>query len=459
MTNLAYKINENDVVYTRLPHQRKVMESQKSNVFMVGGVGSGKTDIGSLWTLDRVDNTPGGVIGIIAANTYAQLIDSTCRNLFKNWQRWGVRFKPHDLPSSNRPFNIFALNQQNVWIEILCRSLDNYETLSGIEAGWCWADELWQTEKAAVDLLDARIRDRRIKNQKLFTTTLDDPASWMYDRFVDNFNPDFDEVIYATSYDNPFLPPGYIERLKASYSDPMFRRMVLSQWVSLSGQNIYYAFSRLANVSADADFDPALPILWAWDFNIGQGKPMSSCLCQIKKGRFFDVGNFRDRVPQIYARPELHVFDEIILDSADTQDAIDEFRQRDWYRQQKNVVIYGDASGRAKDTRSKKTDYSIISDAGFKNQKVPKANPGVRDRHNNVNALLKNARGDIRLKIHPRCKRLIKGMEITKLKKGSHYLEDDSIPEQHVTTALGYLICVEFPIISKKAEVFKAVSF
>ncbi len=459
MNNTALKISENDIVYTRLPHQRKVMESPKNNIFMGGGVGSGKTDIGSLWTLTQIDQTPAGVIGIIAANTYAQLIDSTCRNLYKNFKNWGVIFKPQELPSSNRPFNIFVMNQQNEWIEVLCRSLDNYETLSGIEAGWGWSDELWQTEKAAVDLFIARIRDKRVQNKKLYTTTLDEPSSWMYERFVDHYDQRFDEVIYATSYDNPFLPAGYIDELKASYSDPMFRRMVLSQWVSLSGSGIYYAFNRQAHVSDAAEFDPALPILWAWDFNIGQGKPMSSCLCQIKKGRFFDVGNFRDKVPQIIARPELHVFDEIVLDSADTQDAIEEFKQRQWYQQQKAVVIYGDASGRAKDTRSKKTDYSIIADAGFKSQKVPKANPGVRDRHNNVNAMLRNARGDIRVRIHPRCKRLAKGLEIAKLKKGSSYLEDDSIPEQHVTTALGYLISTEFPIITKRAEVFKAVSF
>lgn len=426
------------IVYKLLPHQKKVIQSQKTNIFLGGGVGSGKTDIGAGWILKKVQDTPTGAVGLICANSYAQLVDSTIRNIFKNWQAWGQVFTPALPPTTYRPFNLKVLGPHG-WIDILCRSLDHYETLAGIEAAWCWTDEVYQTKAEALHLLSARVRDKRSVNQMLYTSTLDDPDSWMYERFVEKFNPDYDEVIYSSSYDNPHLPLDYIDRLKASYDPRTFDRMVLSKWVTLSGTNIYYNFDRALNIDSSVFYDGALPILWTHDFNIGVGKPMSSCLCQIKK-----VGYLVNGEPT--TRQELHCFDEIILNGSDTYEAIEEFKGRYPVAYPRSVVVYGDASGNARDTRSNLTDYTLLRKAGFVNQKVPRSNPPVRDRHNAVNAMLCNAAGDLRIKIHPRCKTLIKGLETVQIKKGSSYLEEETY-SQHVTTALGYLINQEFPIV------------
>lgn len=426
-----------ELEYKARPHQLKVLRSLKKYIFLGAGVGSGKTDIGSLWSLQKISSTPEGTIGLIAANSYTQLIDSTLRNLYKNWQYFGIPYQPVSLPKSHGPFNIQVWNGKH-WVEILCRSLDSYNLLAGIEIGWAWLDEVFLTKKEAIDVITARLRDDRMYNQILFTTTLDEPDTWMYQTFVENFNDELMDVVYATTYDNQKnLPDGYIDTLKATYTKQMFDRMVLAKWVTLAGAQIYYNFEPQIHITADAERDEHLPILWSHDFNIGEGKPMSSCLCQIKKGDG----------PDGIKRSELHVFDEIILETADTQDAAQEFEGR---YSKDNVTIYGDASGKAKDTRSKMTDYVILKERGFKRQKVPAANPPIRERHNAVNALLKNASGDVRVKIHPRCKTLIKGLQTVKLKQGSQYLEEETY-SQHITTALGYLICQEFPI--RKREV------
>jgi hypothetical protein len=430
-----------DGQYRSLKHQYQALTSKKANVFLLGGVGSGKTDGGSLWIMNTIVKTPKDVIGIIAANSYTQLIDSTLRNLFKNLKKYNAWFKPAELPKRPQPINLFIWNGKH-WVEILCRSLDNYELLSGVETGWAWCDEVFDTEKEAIDLIAARVRDNRMFNQQLFTTTLDEPTAWLHERVVENVNDEFDEVMYATTYDNPYLPKGFVERLKAQYSEPMFQRMCLSQWVSLYTGLLYKAFSRALHVSLEADFDPALPVLWTHDFNIGQDKPISSTFAQIKKG-VDGKGN---------VRPELHFFDEIVIDSADTNDVAQECKGKEWLpRMQNKMIIYGDASGKAKDTRSKKSDYIILAENGFSIQKVPLQNPPIRDRHNSVNGMLKNAEGDVRLKVHPRCKTLIKGFETTKAKKGAQYIEDET-REQHITTAAGYLIHREFPIRKYSVE-------
>jgi hypothetical protein len=431
------------VEYRAHPYQLDVLQSKKFLTFIGAGVGAGKTDVGSLWTVMRCKESTSGVIGMIAANTYPQLFDATLRNAFKNFDRFGIAHRPIELPKSHSPFTLELWNGER-WVEILCRSMERYENLSGVELGWAWMDEVWQTQREAYDLITARVRDIRIDLQRiLLTTTLDDPASWMYEEFVDKFDGERMLVRYATTLENERnLRPGYVEDMKRTYSDRLFQRMVMAKWVTLSSGQVYYNFSRAAHVSDEAEFEPQLPILWAHDFNIGDGKPMSSCLCQIKKG----PGVQLDSKGKPVIRPELHVFDELILETADTQDAIREFGGREWAAQAKaGIRIYGDASGKARDTRSKKTDYAILREAGYGDQRVPDQNPPIRDRHNAVNSLLKNAAGDIRVKIHSRCKALAKGLETVKLKTGAQYLEVET-REQHVTTAFGYLVHAEFPI-------------
>jgi hypothetical protein len=249
------------------------------------------------------------------------------------------------------------------------------------------------------------------------------------------------DVLYVpTSANQRNLPPTYIEDLKRTYSERMFQRMVLSKWVTLSTGQIYYAFDRDVHVTEKAEFDPNLPLLWTHDWNISVNAPISSCICQIKRA----IG------PSGW-RNELHVIDEIVISSGDTQDVIKEMDNRRWkYRlsDPRQIYIYGDASGRSRDTRSKSSDYDLLAQAGYGNQRVPNKNPPIRLRHNEVNALLKNAAGDVRCFIHPRCTTLIKGLDTVQLKEGSKYIEKQT-REEHVTTSLGYLICEAMPSISK----------
>ena len=425
--------------YKARPHQYKAITSPKKIVALFGGVGCGKTDCGSLFALRKIKENDPGVLGLIAANTYTQLLDSTIRNFYRKLSDWNIPVDPEEPPSTARPFNINIHNGRG-WVEILCRSWRRTNFFPGTELGWAWLDEVWLTKQEAWNLVQARLRDMRAGNiQALLTTTPDDPSSWLYRFFIENYDPVLMEVINATSYSNKKnLPPGYIESLQATYSPALFDRMVLAKWRTLVGQTIYYAFSRSLHVSEQAEFSPELPLRWSHDFNIGEGKPMSSILCQTRKGPGVD-GRIRE---------ELHVFDEIVIETADTNDAAREFKSRDWPKKARaGIIVYGDAQGRARDTRSKTTDYLILAREGFPKQDVPPGNPPVRERHNLVNSLLLAANKDVRIKIHPRCKKLIKGLEVTKLKKGANYIEDDSIPEQHVTTALGYVICRLFSLV------------
>jgi len=412
------------------PYQKTVLQSNKKFIFVGAGVGAGKTFFGALWALNKILRTDVSK-GLIASNSYTQMFDTTVVALYKLFDDLGIIARPRRPPRSHRPFEV-EVSVNGAVKTILFRSLESYENISGIEVDWFWLDEVWQTNKDALDVVFARLRGKSEKLQGLLTTTLDDPACWLYECFVTNYDPKIMDVIYATTYENPNLPEGYIDGLKSSYSERLFERMVLAKWVALESDVIYYNFDRKLHVCNTLEYEPRLPLLLSFDFNIGVNKPASLIMAQMGKSN---------------GKPCLHVLNELVVQGLSTDQILYELKEK--YRTTydlKHCVIYGDATGKARDSTSNRSDYDIIVSSGFTNLRVPSINPPVRYRHNIMNSLLKNVNGETVIKIHPNCKMLIRGMELTKLKKGAAYIEDDSDSFQHVTTALGYLCCVEFTL-------------
>jgi len=431
------------IQFDALPYQGKIITSTKPMIFAGCGVGSGKSHLGSLWTLQRCIEAPEGVKGIVAANTYPQLYDSTLDRMLQNWQEWGVTFRPQTLPRSYGALNVEVCTGGK-WTTLRCRSLSHYEAIAGMEVGFYWEDEAWGAPEEGFAELEKRNRDTRMPQRALVTSWLDEMDSWMYRRFVENFGTitaqgkgdnwwweesDRKLAVYATTHCNlKHLPSDYVEKLTDSLTPRMFDRQVLSKWMA-EGSGIYYGFSREKSVTEAADYEAGLGQVWlTCDFNIGEGKPMSWALCQERKGR-------------------LYQWAEIILDTADTNQAAEEVAARlaDVGLSPAEVHVCGDASGRARDTRSKRTDYEILREHGFVHQDVPTKNPPIRERHNAVNVAFCSKSGERRYLIHPRCTGTIHGWLTTRIKKGANYIEQETT-HQHITTALGYLICRKFPM-------------
>lgn len=313
---------------------------------------------------------------------------------------------------------------------ISLRGADNPDSLRGVGLHRVVLDEFADIDSAAwTEVLRPALSDTG--GDALFIGT-PKGKNWAYELFCRGESPDHPDWAswQYTTLDGGNVPPEEIEAARNDLDERTFRQEYEATFENFAGI-IYHAFDRTRNVDVNIDVDENAPLLWSHDFNIGQGKPMSSLIAQIRRENGVRV---------------LHVLDEIVIESADTNDIIGEMKTRPWLERAGKAIIYGDAAGRARDTRSKETDFSLLANAGFRDQKVPPSNPPIRERHNTVNGLLYAASGAVRLKIHPRCKTLVKGLETTVLRAGSSYLEDDSTREQHVTTALGYLCCEEFPM-------------
>jgi hypothetical protein len=240
-------------------------------------------------------------------------------------------------------------------------------------------------------------------------------------------------VYYSVTTDNPFLPEWYVKNLIEDLDPDEVQRMIYGRWLSINRERVYYNFDTQRNFrNEDYIVDLNYPIDLMFDFNIGLGKPMSAAAGQYINGVF-------------------HTFKTFIVHGADTHEILQEIADSGVLEKDTNFRVFGDASGRNRDTRSKKNDYDII-DRFLRlymtkemlpieyELRVPRSNPKIRERHNTVNARFLNGNKKVAFYAYKDAKACIDGFLNTKLKKGGSYIEDDSYEFQHVTTAIGYWI-------------------
>jgi len=112
------------------------------------------------------------------------------------------------------------------------------------------------------------------------------------------------------------------------------------------------------------------------------------------------------------------------------------------------IYVYPDASGGNRSTNSSRTDIAILESYGFSNQSG-RSNPAVRDRVLAVQAVLENSKGEVRVQISDKCKRLIECLELQSWNaKGE---PDKEAGFDHFCDAFGYLVVREFSPLHARA--------
>lgn len=287
------------------------------------------------------------------------------------------------------------------------------------------------------------------ENVFIGATNPDSPAHWVHRYFIDpqaehgGCHPSR-RVFYSITEDNVFLPNrvAYIAKLRESMSPAEADRYLRGKWNELRRKFIYSEYDSASQYLATVDYSPVknLDVHIAFDFNIGESKPLSCALFQYDS----KVDTF-------------HIFAEAIIDGARTEEVLDELDERKLLTPEFFYVVNGDAAGKHRDTRSKRSDYDIIKDflrarALRFEVKIPSANPPIRTRHNRVNAYCLNDRKQRRIFVYRGCKVVDEGLRLTSLKAGAEYCEDDSKPYQHVTTAIGYGILSTIAHLNRKPQ-------
>ena len=222
----------------------------------------------------------------------------------------------------------------------------------------------------------------------LFISTPDGTASWFYDLWCyceDDPTNEWKRWCYTT-IEGGNVPADEVEAARAQLDPRTFRQEFEASFENLTGL-VAISFSD-DNISTDAKDISIQPLLLGVDFNVD---PMSG-ICAVKDA------------------DTLYVFDEIMLTGgATTWDFAEEVTRR--YGVDRRVIACPDPTGGARKTSGVGvTDHAILRRSGFTVQS-PRSPWKIRDKITAVNTGLMDASGARRVKIHPRCKELIKSSE------------------------------------------------
>lgn len=160
---------------------------------------------------------------------------------------------------------------------------------------------------------------------------------------------------------------------------------------------------------------------------------------------------------------DLYLLDEIVLISAVSRQSAEEFVEKYKDHLNKKVLIYGDPAGRAGEKHGHASDYTDIEDvlkaSGWDfERRVRLSHPAIKDRQNAVRAKISTSSGDVSLYVNPKTAEWShKGLATVQLQKGSTFQEDQTNKYQHITTAIGYCIAYEWPVIKPMSPI--SISF
>ena len=230
------------------------------------------------------------------------------------------------------------------------------------------------------------------------------------------------------------LPPDVIEAMKRAMSPKQFKQEFEASFETAGGR-IYEDYSKANHTSAR--IEPHEQLMWMHDQNF---TPLSSA-----------IGVRRDN--------SLLLLDEIVLTSAVSKQSAMEFVEKFKDHKNKHVLIYGDPAGQAGEKHGHASDYTDIEGVLRAHnwrytRKVKPAHPAIKDRQNAVRAKICAADGTRSLFINPiTAPWCDKGLATVQLQDGSTFQEDQKNKYQHITTAIGYCVDVEWPCISRIATI------
>ncbi|MHA3905157.1 terminase large subunit domain-containing protein [Castellaniella sp. WN] len=241
-------------------------------------------------------------------------------------------------------------------------------------------------------------------------------------------NPDF-AVFHWKSAE--ILPTDVIAAMKRAMSAKQFRQEFEASFETATGR-IYEDYSKANHTTAR--IEPHEQLMWMHDQNY---TPLSSAI-GVRRG---DGNN------------DLYLLDEIVLTSAVSKQSAVEFVEKFKDHKNRHVLIYGDPAGQAGEKHGHASDYTDIEGVLKANgwtytRRVKPAHPAIKDRQNAVRAKIKTADGHISLFVNPvTAKWCDKGLATVQLKDGSAFQEDQKNQYQHITTAIGYCVDREWPIV------------
>ncbi len=383
-------------------------EEQCKYVAYRGGIGAGKTWIGSHYALEKAARNP-QVRGFIGANTFPQLSQSTLSGLYEVAAAYGIPIHPKTPEAAAKKKSLKLWDR----VEVLCRSAENYKLWDGFKVGWWWLDEAKDMSQEAYRTICERHRDGRVDRLEGWMTASPVGLNWFGEIEED---PDV-KVVLADTRENVFLPPDYVPTLLSKMGAEMIEQQIGGKVLNTAAGTCYPKFSRGENMGQFSRGTGEMLI--GIDFNVDPG--MHAYLLEIRGDDVF-------------------VLDEIYLRNGDTPSLAKELERR----YGTGIALVPDAAGGARSTTGT-SDHAILREHGFKLKNRP-ANPPIKNRINAVNGRILNGLGERHLFVDNACKLLRRDLESCTWEV-MHKVGYRG-PLTHPGAALGYAVHLKFPFSS-----------
>jgi len=391
--------------------QRRIFLSKARFRVVVAGRRFGKTVLGVTECLYEAQSGTKKLVWYIAP-TYRMAKELV-------WEELKESIPPEMIAKKNE--SELSITIKGFKSKIVLKGADNPDSLRGKGLDFVVFDE-------AADITD----DTWYK--VIYPALTDKQGSALFIGTPKGFNWFYDLYMYGLhnkgwmSYSYTTAEGGNVTKDELSYAKNTLSKKQYDQEFNASfetlSNTVYSSFNHLENIDKGVDDYGDKEIMVGMDFNVC---PMSAVIGTRVADQF-------------------HQFDEIEILNGNTEEMCEELKKR--YGDRK-IKVYPDPSGKARKTSAPvgRTDFSIIKSYGF-DIIAPNKAPPIVDRVNEVNALCENAKGHRRYYVNPNCKKTIKCLNGLTYKDNTSQI-DKKLGLDHMTDALGYLIHMEFPIISR----------
>ena len=399
----------------------KIARSPARNVMLFGGARSGKTVLAIFALIVRAARCKSN--HIIVRNTFNSVKNSIWMGTLPTVLRMAFPDLPVKWDRTN--FRIILPNGST----IKCAGLDDgekMERLLGLEFSTILAEECNQIPWIAIERLKTRLAEKnKLVKKTFYTQNPTTTTSAYYQAFEQGVDP-VDGEAFDKARTDDFLSIRINPASNLHNLDPDFLKMLAKlpakerlrfekgEYDADNSGAAVYAFNKDEHVSEDARRLEGTDWIGS-DFNIEHNSDVLSS--QHANGLF--------------------IHDEIQL-CGDTFKKADAIKAKGL----RGASIVADSTGKNRSTKGK-SDHIILKEVGFDVRY--KTNPAVKDKIANLNRCFTLGL----IKIHPRCKKLIRDLiQTVWLKDGE--LDQKSDPSlTHLVDALAYLCWYLYPLVSR----------
>lgn len=346
--------------------------------------------------------------------SYFSILFLLSKPLRRNERRWIVfpTYRQAKMVSWSILKDIFAkkdvsINETELSItfdngaKIELKGADKPDSLRGVSTTMVVMDEYsYMKENVWGEIIQPTLAET--KGNALFVGTPTGVQNHFYDLFVKGQSKGGDYKSWQfTTLEGGFISEEEVENAKKNLDKRTFEQEYLASFLTAANRAAYN-FSRDIHCKV---MDKSPRMFWGIDF--GVASYMTAILmCENTAG-------------------EVYVFDEIGLQNSNTFELAKLMQEK-----APGLPVYPDPAGKARTSNSTKSDHMILQESGF-TVISKKANPTQKDRLNALNKMLEDATGKHRLFVNPKCKNLIRDLELCTMENGqilktetlSHFLD------------------------------------